>query len=140
MNTREFLTRAADICGVSLVSLTSPMRGLPGVRARFATALALREAGLTLSQIGRILGGRDHSTILHAIRQAVQLRERDPEFAALCTALQVEIGADELALEERPEKVLSEVVRDLVALAKENPAGFRKLMTRAGSYDPAHYL
>lgn len=38
--------------------------------ARACLALALRQRGLSYPVIGRQLGGRDHSTIIHLIQQA----------------------------------------------------------------------
>jgi len=49
---------------------------------RFAAYRLLRERGLSLPQIGRMIGYRDHSTICHGIAQAKKLALTDAEFAA----------------------------------------------------------
>ena len=49
--------------------LRSPLRERGIVRQRDEAAWRLRESGMTLVAIGRALGGRDHSTILSAIRR-----------------------------------------------------------------------
>lgn len=49
---------------------------------RFAAYRLLRDRGLTTPQIGRMLGKRDHSTIIHGLERAETLLRTDPEFAA----------------------------------------------------------
>lgn len=57
-------------------------------RARFAIMWAARRATrLSLPQIGRHLGGRDHTTIRSGIRSADELREVHPPFRALTDEL-----------------------------------------------------
>lgn len=51
---------------------------------------------VSFSQLGEVLGGRDHSSMVHALARAGDMRERDPEFRALTDewlALLVEVGA-----------------------------------------------
>lgn len=66
-------------------------------RARFAACWLLRHRGKPGSgeqrgfeEIGRLMGGRDHSTMIHAVRRAAALAGDDPGFAAalgrLCQA------------------------------------------------------
>ena len=50
--------------------------------ARFGFCLVANERGYTTGTIGRYLGGRDHSTVCHAIDRAKWIRDRDPEYAA----------------------------------------------------------
>ena len=73
-------------------SIAGKGRAGPAVRARQAVCWAIRRHyGETWSypMIGRALGGRDHSTVIHAVRQAEIRRERDSDFAALCDILLV---------------------------------------------------
>jgi len=44
----------------------------------------LREAGWSLPRIGYSLGGRDHTTVLHGLREAEKLRLVDRDFNELC--------------------------------------------------------
>lgn len=56
------------------------------VRARFAAIYAIkRHYGdeMSAAAIGRFLGGRDHSTILHALKEAEKLVRQDEDFADL---------------------------------------------------------
>jgi chromosomal replication initiator protein len=45
-------------------------------------------SGMSLPQIGRAIGDRDHTTVMHACRRAKALRETDPAFKALCDRLE----------------------------------------------------
>lgn len=52
-------------------------------RARSAAMMIMRElGGLSSPEIGRQVGGRDHTTVLNALRRATALVATDPEFAA----------------------------------------------------------
>lgn len=57
-----------------------------------AMYLSRRLTPRSLPQIGRAFGGRDHTTVIHAIRQIEKLRGEDAELDAHVTAL-----ADELS-------------------------------------------
>lgn len=87
--------RVADIIqdvglhmGLSRADIVGPCR-LPGLfRARAAICWLAREATpATLPQIGAIMGGRDHSSIVHACRRAADMRARDPAFRLLTDRL-----------------------------------------------------
>lgn len=55
------------------------------VAARFAAYYLMREMrpDLSLSQIGQSIGGRDHSTVLHGYKRALNWLATNPKFAAL---------------------------------------------------------
>jgi chromosomal replication initiator protein len=46
---------------------------------------------MSLTRIGELFGGRDHSTVIHSIRKVEEDMERDPEFRR-----QVEAARDEM--------------------------------------------
>ncbi len=71
----DILDRVADVFGVTLADLTGPRRTPDLVQARFAAAYALRGhcQDMPLCAIGAVLGGRDHSTIINALRRAEAL-------------------------------------------------------------------
>jgi hypothetical protein len=77
----EILALAAEITGVSIEDFRSPMRvrrmAWPRHFAMFLLHKARRD--LSTTQIGRVFGKRDHSTVMHGLRKA---RERGdlPEF------------------------------------------------------------
>ncbi len=58
------LTVVAQHTGVSVVTLCGRDRSMPVVRARHVAAWLLIQGDYSLTHVGRILGGRDHSTIL----------------------------------------------------------------------------
>jgi hypothetical protein len=61
--------RIAERHGLSLAELRSPSREPHLVRSRWvAAAVARRICGASLPQLGRVLN-RDHSTVLHGLRQ-----------------------------------------------------------------------
>jgi chromosomal replication initiation ATPase DnaA len=87
MRVRSLIVAAAGVFGVSVAEITGAGRSMHQVRPRWAVCLLARQlGGRTLHEIGRMLGGRDHTTILHAVRQATTLRARDADFAAKLNA------------------------------------------------------
>jgi hypothetical protein len=63
----------SEVClkhGIDWLEMASARRSRPVVLARNEAAYRLRhETTMSLPQIGRKLGGRDHTTILHSVRQ-----------------------------------------------------------------------
>ncbi|MCA3704272.1 MAG: hypothetical protein INF12_14715 [Methylobacterium sp.] len=69
---------------ISPAELAGKSRAKPLVRARhLAWLIASELTGMTLNQIGRGFGGRDHTTIMHGICRARELKATDPAFRAL---------------------------------------------------------
>jgi len=67
----EIQQRVAAAFGISRAELIGGSRAATPVRARQVAILLTRETtDLSLPQIGRLYGGRDHSTILNALRRA----------------------------------------------------------------------
>lgn len=82
------IDRAAAAYCVRPVDVRSARRNTSAVRARWAVAwAAFKGTEYSYPRIGRELGGRDHTTIMHGVRQAEALRLSDPVFRALCDAL-----------------------------------------------------
>jgi chromosomal replication initiator protein len=57
-----------------------------------AITLAVRMTDHSLSRIGDFFGGRDHSTVIHAIRVVEQRAERDPTLRADMSRIIEEMG------------------------------------------------
>ncbi len=76
----EIQQRVASAFGVSRAELTGSTRTATPVRARQVAIYLTRElTDLSLPQIGRLYGGRDHSTVLNSIRRVeAQLGEGGP--------------------------------------------------------------
>jgi hypothetical protein len=88
--------------GVQLVDLTSARRTANLVKPRqVGMYLAKTMTGKSLPEIGRRFGGRDHTTVLHAVRKIaakVEFNEEspelfDPELSDLVKALRSDIEA-----------------------------------------------
>lgn len=66
---REIIHRVATKYGMTTADLIGPARSRWFAYARQEAMYRIRqERGLSLPQIGAILGGRDHTTVLHGIR------------------------------------------------------------------------
>lgn len=90
---RTLVDRVASDTDVQRAALVGPGRSAPVVRARFAIVWLARTAlDASLSDIGRQLGNRDHTTILHAERRAVAFRASDPAFRDLTDRLHAAIS------------------------------------------------
>jgi chromosomal replication initiator protein len=74
--------RVATAFGVSRAELVGATRAAMPLRARQVAILLTRElTDLSLPQIGRLYGGRDHSTVLNSLRRASASVAEDPDFA-----------------------------------------------------------
>jgi chromosomal replication initiator protein len=72
----------ADYFKIKVSDMYSKKRFRSVARPRqVAMALAKELTQQSLPEIGEAFGGRDHTTVLHACRKTVELREGDPEFA-----------------------------------------------------------
>ncbi len=74
----EVLRAVAEFYGLTVEDLTGRSRRQEVAYPRQVACYLLRqEAGLSLPQIGECLGGRDHSTVLHACERIAGLLEKD---------------------------------------------------------------
>ncbi|MEK9143341.1 MAG: chromosomal replication initiator protein DnaA [Patescibacteria group bacterium] len=64
----EIMERVASYYGIKTTTIKSPKRDRPVARPRQVIMyLCKTELGLTLKDIGGLLGGRDHTTIMHGV-------------------------------------------------------------------------
>lgn len=101
ISSRDFVRRIISIVSdqqkISIPDILSPRRAKNLVFARhLALYLAVKHTKLSLPVIGRLVGDRDHSTIIHARDSMTKKRASDPKVDALLSSLEVEI------LKERP--------------------------------------
>ena len=88
----EIQQRVATSFGISRTELVGTSRAARPLRARQVAILLTREAtDLSLPQIGRLYGGRDHSTILNSLRRIESTLADDAELAAQVSALRSSI-------------------------------------------------
>lgn len=67
--TRAIILEVAQRHGIDPADLHSPNRSAPLCRARWEAMRLLRDRGLSLPRIGRMLN-RDHKTVMHGLRRA----------------------------------------------------------------------
>jgi chromosomal replication initiator protein len=90
--TEQIQARVAESFGISPAELVGPSRAATPVRARQVAIYLTREmTELSLPQIGRLYGGRDHSTVLNSIRRMEAGRAEDQALAARIDALRAAI-------------------------------------------------
>lgn len=77
------ISAAAGLGYRSVADLCGPSRGRALVRLRWAVAINAQDMGYSYAQIGRVMGGRDHSTIIYACQRADYFMGRDAKFARL---------------------------------------------------------
>lgn len=70
--------------GIKILDIQSERRTAKVVLPRMLACWVMREfTTLSLPQIGRHLGNRDHTTVLHSVRKIEALRETDPAIRQL---------------------------------------------------------
>ena len=89
----RLLVEASEATGIPVTRIKGGERAQPIATVRFAIIWVMREhSGLSLPQIGRAIGNRDHTTVMHACRRAKALRDTDPAFKALCNRLEAVVA------------------------------------------------
>lgn len=77
---KEIINKCAELFDVHPRDLVSDARFGFLMPARFALYKALHLRGWAYARIGRWLGGRDHTTIIHGVNRATYMMERDPDY------------------------------------------------------------
>jgi chromosomal replication initiator protein len=78
----EIQQRAAECFGISRAELVGSSRAATPLRARQVAIFLTRDlTDLSLPQIGRLYGGRDHSTVLNSLRRVEASLDEDTELA-----------------------------------------------------------
>jgi chromosomal replication initiator protein len=77
---RRIMTTVANYYGIDLEGLTGKRRDKKSVLARQVTMYLLREQNhCSLAEIGKILGGRDHTTVIHGYEKIVAELDVNPQ-------------------------------------------------------------
>ena len=79
----DILSGVAAVSGETLDDLRGPCRARSLSRARQVAYFLGHEQGYTLPRIGRSVGGRDHTTVLHGLRLVARVAREDPDLAEL---------------------------------------------------------
>lgn len=110
----ELIAKASELSGVTEARIRSAHRARDVVRVRAAVCLAAHECGHSYPRIGQLMGGRDHSTIIHACKIALGLIETTPEFADLVDQLRALSDAKDAepveVIEDEPEAEVPEAL------------------------------
>ncbi|MBI1209328.1 MAG: chromosomal replication initiator protein DnaA [Azospirillum sp.] len=78
----EIQKKVAEHYNIRLADMHSPRRARAVARPRqVAMYLAKQLTTRSLPEIGRKFGGRDHTTVIHAVRKVEELRQSDAAFA-----------------------------------------------------------
>jgi len=78
----EIQKRVAEHFSIRLADMSSPRRARAVARPRqVAMYLAKQLTSRSLPEIGRKFGGRDHTTVMHAVRKIEELRAGDKTFS-----------------------------------------------------------
>lgn len=82
--------RAAELTDASLAELLGRCKLWRVAWVRFAVMLVAREHGKSTTQIGHVLGGMDHTSVLHGSARAIEIAAEDPDYARLIALLRAE--------------------------------------------------
>ncbi|MDQ3725717.1 MAG: chromosomal replication initiator protein DnaA [Actinomycetota bacterium] len=78
----EIQQRVAERFGISRAELVGSSRAATPLRARQVAIFLTRDlTDLSLPQIGRLYGGRDHTTVLNSLRRVEASLDEDPDLA-----------------------------------------------------------
>jgi chromosomal replication initiation ATPase DnaA len=83
----QLVERAARVTQFNRCEIVGPSRIRPLCHIRWAVMERASRKGLSLTAIGRHIGGRHHTTVLEGLRQAERLKT-DPDFSELLTKLE----------------------------------------------------
>jgi len=90
---QTIISAVTDYYGVKLSELQSKKRHRSiSVPRQVCMYLARKRTGYSLEEIGGYFGGRDHTTVLHAVRSIDEKLERDRQFAAQLHHLDHQLG------------------------------------------------
>ncbi len=88
LDPQRIIALTAEHCGVSGKDILGENRRPDLVRARQIAMFLCRELlGHSYPAIGRLFGGRDHSTVIHAVKKIKQIQEHDRIMHTMVTEL-----------------------------------------------------
>lgn len=94
----KIVSAIADEFGVTVRALCSERKSRPLPIARFAAAYLMRDfADYSYPRIGRVLGGRDHTTVMYGVRKCEKLMQDNPFYAAKVARVHAKITGGRIA-------------------------------------------
>lgn len=92
LSLEAILEMAADYFGVSTTELVGRSRSAPiALQRQIVMYLMREENGASLPQIGQVLGGRDHTTIIHGCEKVARELDTDPDLSRTVADLRVRL-------------------------------------------------
>lgn len=92
---RDIIAIVSEHYDISLEAMTGPHRFRSIARPRQRACFLIREyrPNVSYPEMGRLMGGRDHTTVMHAVRKVEELIAASPEEAAELDTLRTIIDA-----------------------------------------------
>jgi chromosomal replication initiation ATPase DnaA len=84
---QDILIKASGLFDVPIKIIIGHSRKRRHCEARFAVIYAARQQRWTLQEIGALLDGRDHTTVMNGLARAAELAQTDAWYAARLAAL-----------------------------------------------------
>jgi hypothetical protein len=124
-------------CGVSRADILGTDRRARIVEARHLAMYAVHDVIRTLSLpvVGRLFGGRDHTTVLHAVRKIEQRLRAGPEYDRRVAALIARVSSAGLQPRESETMEESPWLRLADAIEQRLRAGRRQYTLRGAELD-----
>lgn len=95
----DIMDKVATVYGIEVEAITGKNRQKDIVEARMAVAfLTQKHTKMTVKRIGKLLGNRNHSTILHSCSQVEKRLAADPDFAHKITDIENSFSLKSAAL------------------------------------------
>lgn len=84
---KDIVKKASEATKIPVEVIIGPSRKKKLAQIRHAIYFVCREQGYSFPRIGAAVGGRDHTTIIHGVKQAAILIERNKDFGDLIRVL-----------------------------------------------------
>lgn len=109
----DIIDVVVEYFGVKLTDLQSKRRQKSIAHPRqVCMYLARRHTRYSLEEIGGYYGGRDHTTVMHAVKTIGRKRDEDPTTARVLEVLEQRLGVSAPVREDAPERAEAPVTAD----------------------------
>lgn len=115
MTLHSIIDTVAVAYGVPPGLLRSKSQEQRYTRARHVACYVANQHGYSLPQIGRAMGGRHHTTILHSVREVARELRSNPNLEALVLKLLGETAQETIAKRDRMAWLPEDFAKERVA-------------------------
>ncbi len=92
LSLEAILETAADYFGISIAELVGRNRSAPiALQRQIVMYLMREEVGASLPQIGQVLGGRDHTTVIHGCERVASALDADSDLSRTVAELRIRL-------------------------------------------------